>query len=343
MRAASAGVITLALLLVTSATLLSLPLGTASTQSSTSGRALANSRAETKVAATVTYVVTFTESGLPSGTIWSVSLNETTRSSVSSTITFEEPNGSYRLYTWDLKGYESYANVSTLHVSGTPTAIVIQYIPPAIGTYYVTFVQTGLPLSVNWAVQLPRMGDGGNGPTHTIAQGNYGVLNGTSTWSAFHPHVPEWPIPAYSPFPSTGRVVVNGSSLLIHLTYRYSYPFYFDVQGISTGVPFTLPIPNETVNGSGSGTYLLMVPNGTYAWNATAPGYRAQSGSVTVLGGEGSDVQDIHMRALPRTSTFPSWDWGALGVMVAAIVVGLVLLLRRRRRKLLSPPPPPAG
>ncbi|MGC8600712.1 MAG: InlB B-repeat-containing protein, partial [Nitrososphaeria archaeon] len=41
------------------------------------------------------YNVTFGESGLPSGTIWSVTLNGTTKFSNSSTIVFSEPNGKY--------------------------------------------------------------------------------------------------------------------------------------------------------------------------------------------------------------------------------------------------------
>jgi len=41
------------------------------------------------------YSVTFTESGLPSGTSWSVTLNGNTESSTTNTISFSEPNGTY--------------------------------------------------------------------------------------------------------------------------------------------------------------------------------------------------------------------------------------------------------
>jgi hypothetical protein len=53
----------------------------------------------------VTYTVTFTETGLPSGTLWSVTLNGTTLSSTTSTITFSEPNGTYTYSIGSVSGY----------------------------------------------------------------------------------------------------------------------------------------------------------------------------------------------------------------------------------------------
>jgi hypothetical protein len=62
-----------------------------------------------------TYFVTFTESGLHSGTSWSVTLNRTTLSSKTSTITFSITNETYS-YTIDkISGY----NISTFSGSIT--------------------------------------------------------------------------------------------------------------------------------------------------------------------------------------------------------------------------------
>jgi len=287
------------------------------------------------------YVVSFTENGLPSGTNWSVSLNESTRSSVSSTITFEEANGSYLLHTWDVKGYLSYANLTTLNVTGAPIGVVVYYNAPAAGTYFVTFVQSGLPLNVIWEVQLSAIingttGPGGIsqnyfGPTHTLAGGISGVENGTFEWTAYHLSLPEWPIASYYPFPSSGMVIVNGSSVLIHLTYRYSYPFAFDVEGVPASVPVTLQIPNETVTGTGPGGYLVMIPNGTYSWNATAPGYQTQNGTVSVQGMPESNVREVSFQTAPSTSS-PPWAWIEIAVVAAVIVIGAAVFLLGRRK-----------
>jgi hypothetical protein len=292
-------------------------------------------------AAPTAFPVTFTENGLPSGTNWSVSLNETTQSADSSTIVFEEPNGTYQLYTWDVKGYMSYVNLTTLNVSGVPIDITVFYDAPAAGSYFVTFVQTGLPFYAYWEVQASAIINGTTepgsfgqnyfGPTHTLAFGIDGVENGTFAWTALHLNLPEWPVASYYPFPSSGTVVVRGSSVLIHLAFRYSYPFFFDVEGLAPSVPVTLQIPNETATGTGNGGYLLMIENGTYTWNATAPGYRSQNGTVSVQGFPEYNVKQISFVALPST-TIPSWAWIAIGVVIAVIVLGAAVFILGRRK-----------
>lgn len=290
----------------------------------------------------VRYPVMFTESGLPSGTNWSVSLNETTQSSMSSTIAFNEPNGTYHLYPWDVKGYTSYVSVSTLHVNGTSIDVTVSYFPPRdAGFYYVTFVQTGLPFNDFWTVNICAIANGAEecgmgqnffGPTHNPT-GIYGVRNGTYAWTASPSNITEFPIALNYPFPSRGQVTVNGSSLLIQLTFRYSYPFSFVSVGLPSSTSWTLQIFNETFTASG-GVYLnVEIPNGTHAWNATAPGYQAENGTISMQGGRGtgSNVQEIDFQALPPP--FP-WVYVTIGVVGTAAIVGVavVLILRLRRR-----------
>ncbi|MGC8673500.1 MAG: hypothetical protein ACP5TO_08425, partial [Thermoplasmata archaeon] len=56
------------------------------------------------------YSVTFTESGLPSGTSWSVTLGTTTLSSSTSSIVFSEPNGTYDYSIGAVAGYNETSN-----------------------------------------------------------------------------------------------------------------------------------------------------------------------------------------------------------------------------------------
>ncbi|MGC9137644.1 MAG: S53 family peptidase, partial [Thermoplasmata archaeon] len=65
-----------------------------------------------------TYTVTFTESGLPSGTSWSVTLAGSTKSSTTNTITFSEPNGSYSFSVGTVTGYTASPSSGTINVNG---------------------------------------------------------------------------------------------------------------------------------------------------------------------------------------------------------------------------------
>ncbi|MFZ0829841.1 MAG: hypothetical protein WAN40_01740, partial [Thermoplasmata archaeon] len=93
---------------------------------------------KTLVYTQVTYTVTFTETGLPSGAEWWVNLtNEQTYSSVSTTITFSEPNGTYdyTVATED-KPYAPTPASSSFGVSG---ASVRESVTFSLITYTVTF------------------------------------------------------------------------------------------------------------------------------------------------------------------------------------------------------------
>ncbi|MGC8620276.1 MAG: hypothetical protein ACP5LA_07265, partial [Thermoplasmata archaeon] len=64
------------------------------------------------------YKITFTESGLPTGTSWSVTLNGTTESSTTNTITFTEPNGTYAYSIGIIGGYTASPSSGTITVNG---------------------------------------------------------------------------------------------------------------------------------------------------------------------------------------------------------------------------------
>ena len=100
-----------------------------------------------------TYTVTFTESGLPSGTIWYVNITGgASHSSTTSTITFSEPNGTYTytVATGD-KEYAPSPATGSFTVNG---ANVNQAVTFTLFTYGVTFTESGLPANTIWYVNV---------------------------------------------------------------------------------------------------------------------------------------------------------------------------------------------
>ena len=74
--------------------------------------------ANTLVYYQVFYTVTFTESGLPSETTWSVTFNSATQMSAGTSITFSEPNGTYP-FTTESAGYSATPASGSITVSTT--------------------------------------------------------------------------------------------------------------------------------------------------------------------------------------------------------------------------------
>lgn len=99
-----------------------------------------------------TYPLSFTESGLPSGTAWSVSVNGSMKSSNTSTITFDEPVGTYLYSIGGISGYNASPTSGTVVLRG-PVSEYVTFSPTS-STYLVTFMESGLPSGTAWSVLL---------------------------------------------------------------------------------------------------------------------------------------------------------------------------------------------
>ena len=147
------------------------------------------------------YSVTFTESGLPSGTSWSVTLNGNTESSTTNTISFSEPNGTYSYVVASVTGYTASPSSGTITVNGANVNIAVTFTPVPVKTYTVTFTENGLPSGTFWSVTL-------NGAIYnsTTDTKTFLVPNGTYSYTIVS-------VPGYSASPSFGNITVNGANV----------------------------------------------------------------------------------------------------------------------------------
>jgi len=168
-----------------------------------------------------TFSVVFIQSSLPKGTLWSVMLNGTTRSSTNSSLIFLVPAGNYSVYIFNLSGYEVLVSSFYVVVNGSS---VIENI-----TFYKTaqlvFNEKGLPSGTNWSVTVFR--EKGN---ETIRE----TKNSTNSSIIFV--VPVGVYKYYVKFPSNfssydvnGSVNVVSSSRVTISTYKpfFGLSFYY--------------------------------------------------------------------------------------------------------------------
>jgi hypothetical protein len=155
------------------------------------------------------YVVAFSETGLASGTSWSVTLGSSTNSSTTSSLTFSEPNGTYTFTVGAITGYTATPTTSSVDVAGAAVAQPITFAFPA-GTYAVTFTETGLSTGTNWSVTF-------NGVTH---YDSIGTISFTATNGAYSYSVGS--IAGYTASPSSGSVTVSGAAVSESITFGTS-------------------------------------------------------------------------------------------------------------------------
>jgi ABC-type transport system substrate-binding protein len=221
------------------------------------------------------YKITFTESGLPTGTSWSVTLNGTTESSTTNTITFTEPNGTYSftITTVD-KRYSPSPSSGTFTVSGTNVNVGITF---SLVIYTVTFTENGLTTGTIWYVNLSN-GQSYSSKTNTIS---FTEPNGTYSYTIASSNK------EYAPTQYSGSFTVNGAPVSESITFNLvTYKITFIESGLSSGTTWYVTLNNITKSSSNN-TIIFDEPNGSYSYTIqNISGYRTTnySGSIIVSG-----------------------------------------------------------
>jgi len=220
------------------------------------------------------YSVTFSESGLPSGTSWSVTFNGVTRTSSAPRIMFYATSGSYPFSVGALTGYLVTPTQGTITTTpgGSTANILFQPI------YTVTLNESGLASGTPWTAVF-----GGVERTSATTSITFSVTAGTYAFQ-----VPS--VTGYTVSPSSGSVTVSGGYTLL-VTFTAVPPTTYAVTLSEGGLP-TGAVWSATVGGatqSTSGTSLVYdLSNGVYSYSFNpVSGFTlgaGSTGSVTVSG-----------------------------------------------------------
>ena len=224
----------------------------------------------------VTYLVDFTESGLPAGTDWYVNLsNGETFSTVTNSISFYEPNGTYSYALANTNKSLSSAG-GNFSVSGSG---VIEAVAFSIPNYSITFTETGLPTGNIWYVNIT----GGQSYKSTSGALKIELSNGTYEYTVATTDK------IYSPTSTSGTLIVTGKEVSESVGFsEVTYLVSITETGLPTGTQWTL-IFNGNQDTVTSTTINEYVTNGTYSYFASSVnGYYTSyspSSPLTVNGG----------------------------------------------------------
>ncbi|HEV8049864.1 MAG TPA: hypothetical protein VGP88_04660 [Thermoplasmata archaeon] len=205
------------------------------------------------------FAVEFSETGLASGTSWSVVLAGATGTSTNATLTFQESPGTYAYTVGMLRGYVATPASGTVVVSGGAASVTVTFKAPGPASQYaVTFSETGLPASTSWQVTL-----NGTAQTGTGADISFSVPNGTYDYSV-------GPVNGYTATPPAGSVTMAGSAKDVDIAFTGATATTYSLTFNETGLPPDTAW-SVTVNGtllSGTARSLgLVEPNGSYPYS----------------------------------------------------------------------------
>ncbi len=283
------------------------------------------------------YSVTFTETGLPTGTTWSVILNGSAQSSLSNGIGFSEPNGSYPYSIPAVSGYLASPSAGSITVAGGAIAQGISFTAIPLGQYVVSFDETGLPTGTAWSVTLNGTSHSSSSATLTFTEpnGSYPFTVGT--------------VAGYRASPASGSTTVSGSAVSVAIAFAAAPPTKYAITFVESGLPSGTTW-SVTLNGSGqsstTSSIVFSESNDTYPYTiGSVSGYSSNvtSGSVPVAG----SPKTISIGFTSTTSSGSSsgglstTDRVIIGLVIAAAVVAGIVVATRRKRPGTSMPPPP--
>jgi hypothetical protein len=227
-------------------------------------------------APTSTYTVTYTETGLPSGTSWSVTLFGTPHLLTSNTATFSLADGTYPYTVDTASGFTASPSGGTVVVAGAALSVPITFTPFGVATYTATFSERGLPAGTSWSATLA-----GSTQTSTTTSLAFSEANGTYSYTL-------GAVSGYDESPSSGSVTISGASvsLTISFTNIVTYSVVFTETGLTGGTSWTVTLSGVSQSSSTS-TITFSELNGSYSYSVSpVSGYTStpSSGSVKVAG-----------------------------------------------------------
>ena len=245
----------------------------------------------------VTYAVTFTESGLPGSTSWTVFLGSSSfMTSTGSTNVFNLGNGTYNYSAHPASGYAANPTAGTVTVAAATVGIAVPY-----GTAYaVTFTQSGLPPArgagyFEWTVNIAGQ-PLASSPTPTIVlnlpSGSYSYLISSQLIQPLTGNPGGVGFTDYTPNPSSGVLAVSGAPAAKAITFSQTlWPVTFVENGLPAGTLWNVTT-TSTYNGtsnllqsSATNKIVMMLANSSYGYTAAAAGYVGNGPVVYGLSG----------------------------------------------------------
>ena len=270
------------------------------------------------------FAVTFSESGLASGTNWSVTVNGVTQWTTGSSLVFQLADGTYTYAFGSVGGYTLTGGSGSVTVAGQPMSVSATYTP--VPTYTVTFTESGVPAGSSWSVTFNGVSSSSNTSAiaFTVPAGTYDYQVGS--------------VAGYSVSPASGAVTIGGN-YAVAVTYSQTvYAVTVSEGGLASGTTWSATVNGVTQSTSGT-SLTFYLPSGSYSYSfASVHGYSVTNGSgtVTVSGAAASVAASYSSTASPPSyaSTSSLNTYFAVGIVLAiiAIVIALIALFRRPPR-----------
>jgi len=220
-----------------------------------------------------TYNITFQETGLSSGTIWSLTFNSNSYSSNSSKIIIKEPNGTYSFSINYIGYYQPSPSSGSITVNGNNIYENITFIK--VISYQITFIENGLSSGIIWQITLDSTMKSSTSSSIVFND----LQNGTYSYSVsvFN----KW----YSYSPVSGTLTINGVNLTQDIQFTQLFAITFVASGLSSGTIWSLTLNSNTYSSNSNSIIISYLSPGSYSFyinNINGYSINPQAGTISL-------------------------------------------------------------
>ncbi len=269
------------------------------------------------------YPVTFVETGLPSGSAWSIDVRNQTVASTGPTLQIAEPSGAYGYVATTIAGYHARNASYGFYVNNSSLVVTVSFYQVM---YAVVWEETGLG-NLSWSVDVAGDPVLNNGAWTTDP-----LPNGTYAFT-----IPD--VEDYVPDVHTGNFSIEGVGRVFYVEFLpASFRVTFQASGLPADDAWSVRVSDNLLTET-AGSASFLEPNGTYTYNVTPPtGYTASPSHGVLTVDAAPTVVDLSFQPIGLAPTPPVWNL-AIPALVATGAIALagwgsfVLVGRRRRRR----------
>ncbi len=267
------------------------------------------------------YVVTFNETGLPSGTEWHVNIlglppspSISTNGSYSANVT----DGPYQYSAYASNPIYAPTDNGTFIINGENLSITLHFEKKL---YRVTFIESGLPSGVTWSLDIKDILSTGQILTNTVS---VNLTNGSYSYNFSRSSN------IYTAAQFFGTFTVNGSAISVPIEFfKLKYSVSISESGLPANQNWTIVFDGVKYNLS-SIPLVLSLTNGTYNFTVySVPGYRVAQPSGTFVV-SGSAAYLVIEFTSPKTLQYEIEFVVAIIAMVLVASFLFYLLVRKK-------------
>jgi len=193
----------------------------------------------------------FHESGLPSNTLWNITINGIKYGTTVNSFILTENMGNYTFSIQNISNYKVFPQSGIVYLNKNTTVNITFSLNK---TYSAIFIEYGLSNGVEWLVEMDN--------SIIASTSNKIIFSGLGNGSYYFKIkvLNNW----YSINPSNGNITINGANVTENISFSQLYSITFNANGLASGIEWKVTLNSVNLTSTSNSIVFSSLTNGNY-------------------------------------------------------------------------------